>query len=62
MLRLKGYVLFLCFFLALSVSVILGSINFVHAINFRSHNPNLPKLNTSENFVIICYFKPYANN
>ncbi|MEI1374498.1 glycerophosphodiester phosphodiesterase [Nostoc sp. UHCC 0926] len=46
MLRLKGYVLFLCFFLALSVSLILGSINFVHAIDLASHNPNLPKLNT----------------
>ncbi|MHC5824628.1 MAG: hypothetical protein ACYT04_54490, partial [Nostoc sp.] len=44
MLRLKGYVLFLCFFLALSVSVILGSMNFVQAIDSR--NPKLPKLNT----------------
>ncbi len=40
MIRLKGYILFLCFVLALSVSVLLGSINSAPAISYVS------KLNT----------------
>ncbi|MDF5726008.1 MAG: glycerophosphodiester phosphodiesterase [Rhizonema sp. PD37] len=39
MLRLKGYLLFVCFFLALSASMILGSIN-------SSHASKVSKLNT----------------
>lgn len=46
MLRLKGYILFLCFFLALSISVIVGNINLVDANDLGNRNPNFPKLNT----------------
>lgn len=46
MLRLKGYLLLLCFFLALSVSVVLGSVNSARAVKPPSHNPNVSKLNT----------------
>ncbi|MBW4593549.1 MAG: glycerophosphodiester phosphodiesterase [Brasilonema angustatum HA4187-MV1] len=46
MLRIKGYLLLLCFFLALSVSIILGSINFAGAMNPPSSNSNVSKLNT----------------
>lgn len=45
MLRIKGHLLLLCFFLTLSVSVILGNNNFARAIN-PSFHPIASKLNT----------------
>ena len=46
MLRIKGHLLLLCFFLTLSVSIILGSVSSALAVKHSNHNLNVSKLNT----------------